>query len=547
MPVRDRSGPGRRVSSGGRAAAVRWIVVTIVVALVAACGSSKGATASGPPAKGKGATLTVGLSQDVTDFSPFDRASQNYPIIQNLYDTLVRYTKQLTPEPGLATQWTPSADGMSLTLKLRAGVKFQDGTLMTAEDVVKNFAFGQDPATCANLCSITAPITNVTAPDSSTVQLTFKAPLPTQAMTDILLAMPVVEPSAMGGLATRGVGTGPFKFVSWIPKTSITLAANPYYWGTGGPYPRQLVFDIFANENAEVAALQTGTIDGIAGLSPQSASALKSDFNIVLGYPGTLTWELRINTKAAPLDNEAVRQSLQYSVDRQGIVKNVLFGFSTPAVSPFGPGSPAYDPSLLTKYAFDPTMAKQILAGSGVAHPSATLLFSTGIDPMPEIAQVLQADFAQIGWTITLQPADSTTYVQRTQSGDWQLLLSASSNANKYPTGIAVNSIYRTAKNPGWPGGVPPQAYVGAINTLNSTLDPAVQAPAFTALSGALVDDPWTISIARWETLFVFKKSTSPSTTCPSTKTPGSPERGERSFEREAPLVLRERGTVRRA
>ena len=261
------------MSIRSRGAAVRWIVTTVVAGLVvAACGSSTGANSSGPPAKGKGANLTIGLSQDVVDFSPFNRASQNYPIIQNIYDTLVRYSKQLQPEPGLATQWTPSADGMSLTLKLRAGVKYQDGTVMTAADVVQNFTFGQNPATCSNTCSILTPVASVTAPDASTVQITFKAPTPIQAMTDILLAMPVVEPSAMSGLATRGVGTGPYKFVSWIPETSITLPANPYYWGNGGPYPHQLVFQIFADENAEVAALQTGTIDGIEGLSPQSAA-----------------------------------------------------------------------------------------------------------------------------------------------------------------------------------------------------------------------------------------------------------------------------------
>jgi peptide/nickel transport system substrate-binding protein len=267
------------------------------------------------------------------------------------------------------------------------------------------------------------------------------------------------------------------------------------------------VFQIFSSESSEVAALQTGQIDGIEGLSNESAAALGADYNVSTGYQGALTWEMRINTNDAPLNNLDLRQAMMYAIDRQAIVSDVLFGFSSPAYSPFGSGSPVTNPAWATEFAYNPSKAKQLVASSGVANPTATLLYSTGIPPMAQICQVLQANLDAVGFKVTLDPVDSTAYASQTQTGDWQLLMSASAGANKYPTGVTENSIYRTTDNPGWPGGVPPAAYVDAINTLNSTVAPT-QAD-FTALGNVLVNDPWTVSIARWDTIFAFSKSVS--------------------------------------
>ena len=492
-----------------RATTARGLVVAgmLLAILTAACTSptatpSASASSSAPV---KGGTLTVGLGSDVRNFDPMSRAKQQFPMTFTLYDSLLRYDKQLKPQAGLATAWVPAANGSSITLTLREGVKYHNGKIMTADDVVKNFDKARDAKTCENLCAITTPIADTKATDAKTVVINFKAPLPVAAMTDILLAMPVIEPSAFADIATKGVGTGPFKFVSWVPRTSITFEANKDYWG-GAPYLDGVVFKIFADQDAMAAALQTGALDAIVDLSAKSAAALKTDFNVVLGYPGTLTWELRLNAAKPPFDNKAVRQALQYAMNRQGIVDKILYGFSEVAVSPYGGGSPAADATLVAKYPFDLEKAKQMLAAAGVTKASTSFMLSTGLPSGIDMATIIKDDWAKIGIDITLDPIDPTTYIDRLLKGDFPATMSQSSNANKYPTGITLNSIYRIVNNVGWTGGLPPKGYVDAINQLNSVQEPSAQAASFKALSNVLMDESWVLSIARANTIFVMKK-----------------------------------------
>lgn len=513
MKARQRMDKARPMDRRARTARGLAVAGMLVAILTGACTSqapaasgapSAAATASGPV---KGGTLTVGLGSDVRNFDPMSRAKQQFPMTHTLYDSLLRYDKQLKPQPGLVKEWAPAANGTSITLTLREGVKFHNGKVMTADDVVKNFDKARDTKTCENLCAITTPVADAKATDPKTVVVTFKAPLPVAAMTDILLAMPVIEPSSFADIATKGVGTGPFKFVSWVPRTSITFAANKDYWAGSGPYLDGLVFKIFDDQDAMATALQTGALDAIIDLSAKSASGLKNDFNVVLGYPGTLTWELRLSAAKPPFDKKEVRQALQFAMNRQGIVDKILYGFSEVAVSPYGGGSPVADPTLVGKYSFNLDKAKQMLTAAGVTKASASFMLSTGLPSGIDMAQIIQADFAKIGLDIKLDPIDPTAYIDRLLKGDFQATMSQSSNANKYPTGITLNSIYRIVNNVGWAGGLPPKAYVDAINQLNSVQDAAAQKASFKQLGDVLIDEAWVISIARANTIFVLKKS----------------------------------------
>ncbi len=495
----------RRRATTARGLAVASMLLVIVAGACASPAPTPGAAATSS-APLRGGTLTVGLGSDVRNFDPMSRAKQQFPMTNTLYDSLLRYDKQLKPQPGLATEWAPAANGSSITLTLRQGVKFHGGKVMDAEDVVKNFAKAREPKTCENLCAITAPVADVKASDPKTVVITFKAPLPVAAMTDILLAMPVIDPSGMADIATRGAGTGPFKFVSWTPRTSITFEAHKDYWG-GAPYLDGMVFKIFDDQDAMATALQTGALDAIVDLSAKSAAGLKTDFNIVLGYPGTLTWELRLSASKPPFDKKEVRQALQFAMNRQGIVDKILYGFSEVAVSPYGGGSPVADPSLVQKYAFNLDKAKQMLTAAGVTKASAAFMLTTGLPSGIDMAQIIQADFAKIGLDITLDPIDPTRYIDRLLKGDFQATVSQSSNANKYPTGITLNSIYRVVNNVGWPGGAPPKLYSEAITQLNTVQDPAAQKASFKQLGDVVIDEAWVISIARANSIFVLKKS----------------------------------------
>jgi ABC-type transport system substrate-binding protein len=235
-------------------------------------GSSLLAAARRAAAKKRGGTITVGMPNDFLTFDPHNLAFANFTLQQNLYDTLTRYDQTLKPLPGLAERWVVAPDGQSVTLTLRKGVKFHSGKDLVGTDVVKNFEKAADKDRGANMLPAVANVAEVTAPDPATVVIKFKKVSP--EVFDLLQAMAIIEPAAMDSLKNRGSGTGPFKFVEWMPGDHTTLERNPAYWGQGAPWADRVVFKVFSDSDAMVAALQSGICDLIIAVPPKDTARL---------------------------------------------------------------------------------------------------------------------------------------------------------------------------------------------------------------------------------------------------------------------------------
>jgi peptide/nickel transport system substrate-binding protein len=269
----------------------------------------------------------------------------------------------------------------------------------------------------------------------------------------------------------------------------------------------RVVFKVFGDSDAMVAALQSGICDLVVALPPKDTARLAREFNLVRGTPGALTYEIRVNGTRPPFDKREARQALQFAIDRQGVVNNVLFGVSEPTVLPFSKASPAHDRSLAARYPFDLKRAKELLDRAGVtgAAARAECLALPQFPELPAIAQVLKADLAKIGFTLDINIVDSTVYYKRVLGGDFQVAPSFSGNTQKYPTRVSLNSIYRTANNPVWKDSVP-RAYVDAIVDAGSTMDPARQKAAFARINQALLDESWVVSIAYRQSVWGVAK-----------------------------------------
>ena len=267
----------------------------------------------------------------------------------------------------------------------------------------------------------------------------------------------------------------------------------------------RVVFKVFSDSDAMVAALQSGICDVVVSLPPKDVARLGQEFNLVRGHPGALTYELRVNGTKPPFDKKEARQALQYAVDRKSVVDQVLFGVSQPTVLPYSRASAAYDASTLAKYPFDLNRAKELFAKAGVTGGKAECLALPQFPELPAIAQVLKADLAKIGFTVDLVILDSTQYYKRVLGGDFVLATSFSGNTQKYPTRVSLNSIYRTANNPVWKNDVP-KAYVDAISEASGTVDPVKQKAAFAKLNAAILDESWVVSIAYRQTVFGLAK-----------------------------------------
>lgn len=455
-----------------------------------------------PAAIKRGGTLTIGMPNDFLMFDPFNLAFAHFAFVQNFYDTLIRYDPKLTPKPGLAERWTVAPDGRSVTINLRRGVKFHSGRELVAEDVVKNFEKAADKDRGFNMLPAVANVESVRATDASTVVIAFKQVSP--EVHDLLQAMAIADPQAFDQLKNRAAGTGPFRFVEWTPGDRTVSERFGDYWGRPAPYVDRLIYKVFSDSDAMVAALQSGVVDLIISVPPKDVARLANDFQMVRGTPGALTYELRVNGTKPPFDKKEARQALHYAIDRKGVVEKVLFGVSEPTVLPWSKASPAYDPSYLDRYPFDLNRAKELFQRAGVEMKAQAIVLPQ-FPELPAIAQVLKADLAKIGFDLEIVVLDNNEYYRRLLAGEFQLAPSFSGNTQKYPTRVALNSIYRTKNNPVWGDNVP-QAYVEAITEANSTIDPAKQKAAFAKLNQAIVDEAWVISIAYRQTVFGLAK-----------------------------------------
>ena len=485
----------------------------IFALFASACGSDSGEAATDAPADepaaadapadepadepaASGGVLIVGSVADVLNFDPFNLNFAHFPTIMAMYDQLVRYDDDLNVLPSLATDWVIADDAKSVTVTLREGVMFHDGGPVDADAVVTTYLRAMDPETGSNVLGYSVDIEAVTAVDSGTVLIELKRAMPELAITDILQAISITDPDGIADLATRGSGSGPFKFESWDPGVNMVVSANENYWGTEGPYVDGIEYQVFGDDDALLAAFNSGAID-VAWDIPKKDAADLDPSNVLAGYPGSLTYAFQINANRAPFDNSNMRQMMQVAANRQGMLDAALFGQGETSVLPWAKSSPAYDDSYNDTYAFDLEKA-QALFDAGVAEgapTSAIINVPSSRPPMVLMAQILQSELASIGFDLEINSLDAAAFGELYVAKDYGIITNFNGNLAKYPTRMTGNSTFRLEDNRGWPDGLP-QEYVDAVNAASSALTPADQDAAFAVLRDVMLDLSWVINIA---------------------------------------------------
>ena len=413
-----------------------------------------------------------------------------------MYDALIRYDDDLNALPSLATAWEIADDNQSVTVTLREDVTFHDGGPVDADAVVTTYLRAMDPETGSNMLGFSVDIEAVTAVDSGTVLIELNQPLPDLAITDILQAISITDPAGIADLATRGSGSGPFKFESWEPGIVVELSANEDYWGTEGPYLDGIEYQVFGDDDALLAAYNSGAID-VAWDIPKKDAADLDAANSLPGYPGSLTYAFQINADRAPFDNPNMRQMMQYASNRQGMLDAALFGQGETSVLPWAKSSPAHDESFNDTYAFDLDKAKELFeAGVAEGAPTSAIInVPSTRPPMVLMAQILQSDLASIGFDLEINSLDAAAFGEFYVAKDYGIIVNFNGNLAKYPTRMTGNSTFRLEDNRGWPDGLP-QEYVDAVNAASSALTAEDQAAAFAVLRDVMQDLSWVINIA---------------------------------------------------
>jgi peptide/nickel transport system substrate-binding protein len=474
-------------------------------------GSAAGAAAALAPAwldrlaraQGRGA-VTVGLPADILNFDPATKSFVTYPIIRQVYNRLLDYDLRYTPHPELATSWKIAPDFRSATFRLRPGVKFHNGRPLAAKDIVAVFQRAMDPKVGQNLVTLTSGqgMTAVRAPDESTV--VFEYAYQTPNILDTIQEIDIIAPEAFGQLAQTTIGTGPFKVLEWIPGDHVTLVRHDAYWKPNLPYLERVVLKPFNNPEAMVAALETGTIDAAVGVAYDQVQRLRGQPRLRLAPDDTGAFLniFYLNPQREPFTSKMLRQSLQYALDRETIVRTVYAGLASPRVAPYPPNSFAYNPALNTRYRFDLAKAKQLMAqagfGSGVRF---TIILTTAAPDYARIAQIVKADLAKIGVDMTIELLDNARWTPRLFAGDFQATISFVA-LNKDPLTLFRNSPYRTFNSPPFPKGNFPPGYVESINAARRTVTKEFRYRLFTRIQEILLDESWAQALSSHPIIF---------------------------------------------
>ena len=455
-----------------------------------------GTTTTAAPDEGtmEGGILRVGLRDDVQRWDSSRLQTIFFGIHRNIYDTLADYQDGLNAVPQLATSWEISDAQDSITITLREGVLFDSGREMTADDVAANLELFANPDTGNQTYGPTSSAVDsweVTGPYEIVVN--FTQPLAELQITDLLTGWAIGDPEFFDVYDSEGHGTGPFKFVEWIPGESITLEANTDYWGDG-PYIDGIEYRIFGDADAMASALEAGDIDVMFQPDATVASRLEGDgFTTVAAPPGAIIDQIRINPTQPPFDNVDIRLAVNYAIDFEAINQAINDGLGTVGRLPYAPTSPAYDEELAAEMDYNPDKARELLQNSGVPESewTASILTASNSNLQQLAAQVMQANLAEVGFTADIELVDSATRTERLLSGGFQFLWGGIGNAQKYPTRISTNSIYRYKDNPVFNVDEVIPDYPVAIAQANAAVTEEEQAAAFAELNRVLTENMW--------------------------------------------------------
>lgn len=365
-------------------------------------------------------------------------------IAQALYEGLVQHrAEDLTIEPALAERWEQSEDQRSYLFHLRPGIRWSDGTPITAHDFVFAWERVLNPATASKTAFLLYHIKNgrpynqgkltdakqlgVQAIDDTTLQVTLENPTPFFMQ---LILNPAFLPVPRHVVAKHGadwvkpahfVTGGPFLLQEWTPYKWIRVAKNTKYWAAERVHLDQIVFHIVEDQETSLKMYDAGTLDIIWQAPPAKIAALKARPDFIVA-PYASVYYYHINVEAPPMQQQALRQALGLAIDRQILTKQFLHDVqvASPNMVPVGIAGYPYAEGL----AFNPERARAVLKEAGVDPaklPTITVQYNT-LDLHKTIAEVLQQMWKQhLGITVQLQNQEWKTLIKTYNTRQYQL------------------------------------------------------------------------------------------------------------------------------
>jgi peptide/nickel transport system substrate-binding protein len=373
-----------------------------------------------------GGTLTAAIGADPVNLDPhLSSAYSTFEVLENVYNQLVGLDDSLQIVPELAESWTVSDDKLTYTFKIRQGVTFHNGRALTADDVVYSYERIRNPETQSGWAYLFDPVDKIEAPDESTVVISTKqiyAPLLTKLASQGTAIVPKEDVEA-GTLGQNPDGTGPFKFVEFVPADHLTIARNETYWEAGLPYLDQVIFKPIPDETVKQTNLETGNVDWTDGVPAKDANDLMQSQDLVVQQvAGTSYTYIGMNTTRKPLDDKRVRQAISYALDREEVAAIASYDLAAPSQSPIPEGN--FWRSEYAPYAQDVEKAKSLLNEAGLGDGfQAEIMPAKDYAETVRAAEAVQAQLQDVGIEITLRPLEWSTWLDEEGKGNYDMYI----------------------------------------------------------------------------------------------------------------------------
>ncbi len=360
-------------------------------------------------------TLVIDLAADAATLDPQQQwDTDSYSVYRNMFDNLVTRDVSGKIVPQVATSWHYT-NPTTVVFDLRSDIHFQDGSLLTPEDVVFSIARITDPALKSSQLSQFDQIVSSDVTGPSQVTLHTKSPYPVLLAQLVKLSVvPKAYVQKVGDVAfnQHPMGSGPYRLREWQHGVQITLDAVPNYWRGTPPFP-SVVFRAVPDTPTRVADLRAGRADLIRGLSPDDAEALKGEKSVqLLSVPTERVAYLSVNTLNGATKDVRVRQAIALAIDRDSLITALQQGYAKPVNEVLTPANFGYSGDV-QGWPFDPERAKALIKEAGAQGASLSFITSPVYDR--RLNEAVQQMLQDVGLKVDIQVMDQATFLVRRQ------------------------------------------------------------------------------------------------------------------------------------
>ncbi|MFD4295364.1 ABC transporter substrate-binding protein [Rhodococcus sp. NPDC058505] len=475
------------------------VAVGLTAALLAGCAgtATDGASDSSSMATDPTATFRYATTYGTSSFDPHKtKVAQDNILLAQVYDRLVQRDPDANAIPGLATSWEFAPDGSTLTLHLREGVVFQDGTPFDAAAVKANLLRAKEPDSITT--TMLAPVDRIDTPDPRTVVLGLNGPGAQLVLTLSDLPGMMVSPNAFGtpekdaALVLDPVGAGRYTVARSTPGAEYEFASWDGYWDAESVGANRFQWTVMADPQTRLGAVASDQMDAAIAtpliIDPARSQGLDVEVQTSLNH-----YALNLNRTRSEFGTVEVRQAVTRAIDREVLAATALEGHGEAASQNFPSGYFAYNPDLADRFAYSEAEAKDLLARAGVPNG---FTFTAGVMNLPEnqlIAQIVQEQLEKVGIRMeirTMTPQEMSPVFNR---GELDAVLTTV--VGRADPSLLLSTYYG-ATSPQNPSADALPGFQEALDAANRESDPVRRGELLATASAAAMDQAPMVPLA---------------------------------------------------